>query len=405
METLCLLERSFLKLKGSSSFYENLDEKKRYILMCCYYVFAVNGLYGMIMGSLLPYIAETYGLSDTLSGSLVSAHYVGNLLASFIAGILPLYLGRKKAIMFLSSFVVAGFILIITTGNPFLLLLAFFFTGLSRGSISNFNNATVNEISNSSPQALSFLHSIFAIGALLAPYLVVASVKVGGFSGWKISGVVIIVLTLISLGLFSKMSLEEKTQTKKEKISYDFMKEKHFWILAGILFFYLCGESTINGWLVKYFVDSGILSISYAQFLASLLWVGFLVGRLGIARIGNRYTKDGILKVLTLLMTLFFALLLVSREKSLITLAILGLGLSMAGVYPTTIAASGNFIKKYPMALGILLVLGGIGSIVMPILTGILADHFGIFYGMAAIIVALALTLICVLWYGKESAE
>lgn len=386
----------------SPSFYEKLDDKNRYILKCCYYVFAVNGLYGMIMGSLLPYISESYHLSDTVSGSLLSAHYVGNLLASFIAGVLPLYFGRKNAIIFLSSFVSAGFILMITTGNPFLLLLSFFFTGLSRGSISNFNNSMVNEISESSPAALSFLHSIFAIGALLAPYLVIASVKSFGFSGWKVAGIVIVILTVISLILFSRMDMPRLQKKEKVKVSYEFLKEKNFWILAGLLFFYLCGESTINGWLVKYFVDSQILTIGYAQFLASLLWVGVLLGRLAVSAKGDLFPKEKILFVLTIAMTIFFGILLGAKNQMVITVAIFGLGLSMAGVYPTTIAASGNFIKKYPMAMGILLVIGGIGSIVMPLITGSLSDHLGIFYGMAAIIVALALTILCVFLYSRS---
>ena len=376
----------------NESFYSRLNVDEKYIIKCCYYVFAVNGLYGMIMGSLLPYISEAYNLSDTVSGSLLSSHYVGNLLASFIAGVLPIYLGRKKAVILMSSFVTAGFLLMITTGNPFLLLVSFFFTGLSRGSISN-----------SSSAALSFLHSIFAIGALLAPYLVIGSVRLIGENGWRLAGVVIIVLTALSLIFFSRMKLTEASAEKKKKVvSYEFMKKKTFWLLAGLLFFYLCGESTINGWLVKYFVDSGILTIAYSQFLASLLWIGVLVGRLIVSAIGERFKRIHVLYVLAFATTFFFIVLLASRNQVMITFAILGLGLSMAGIYPTTIAATGGFIKEYPMAMGILLVLGGIGSIVMPTITGALSDQFGIFYGMAAIGVALTIMILCVFLYDRD---
>ncbi|APZ49490.1 hypothetical protein BW721_07270 [Jeotgalibaca sp. PTS2502] len=338
-----------------------------------------------------------------MSGSLLSSHYVGNLLASFFAGVLPIYLGRKKAVILMSSFVTAGFLLMITTGNPFLLLVSFFFTGLSRGSISNFNNSVVNEISNSSSAALSFLHSIFAIGALLAPYLVIGSVRLIGENGWRLAGVVIIVLTALSLIFFSRMKLTEASAEKKKKVvSYEFMKKKTFWLLAGLLFFYLCGESTINGWLVKYFVDSGILTIAYSQFLASLLWIGVLVGRLIVSAIGERFKRIHVLYVLAFATTFFFIVLLASRNQVMITFAILGLGLSMAGIYPTTIAATGGFIKEYPMAMEILLVLGGIGSIVMPTITGALSDQFGIFYGMAAIGVALTIMILCVFLYDRD---
>ena len=173
-------------------------------------------------------------------------------------------------------------------------------------------------------------------------------------------------------------------------------------MLAGLLFFYLCGESTINGWLVKYFVDSGILTIAYSQFLASLLWIGVLVGRLIVSAIGERFKRIHVLYVLAFATTFFFIVLLASRNQVMITFAILGLGLSMAGIYPTTIAATGGFIKEYPMAMGILLVLGGIGSIVMPTITGALSDQFGIFYGMAAIGVALTIMILCVFLYDRD---
>ena len=378
-------------------FYSQLDKNKRYILNCCFFVFAVNGLYAMILGSLLPIISDEYGLNNTMSGALLSAHQAGNLIAGFIAGILPLYLGRKKSIMFLCCFVVMGFSIMILTGNPVLLILGFLFTGLSRGSISNFNNTIVNEVSNSSPAALNFLHSIFAVGALSAPFLVIFCTNMVGGSGWKIAAGVIIVLAIISIYLFSKMKIQDIAKNKeKVKVSYVFLKDKYFLISAGIIFFYLCAEATINGWLVKYFIDSGIMTIEYAQMLASLLWVVILVGRLTCAFIGDKVSKKTLLLTTSIGTAGFYLLLLSSRNLAVITIAIMGLGLSMAGIYPTTVSTIGKTIKAYPMSMGVLLMVSGIGAIAMPIITGALSDAFGILAGMSAIVFAIFLMIFCV---------
>jgi len=379
------------------SFYAQLDSRNKYILLCCFFVFAVNGLYGMILGSLLPLISNAYNLNNTISGGLISAHQVGNLIAGFIAGVLPLYLGRKKAVIFMCCFVIMGFLIMILTGNPVLLILGFLFTGLSRGSISNFNNTMVNEISNSSSAALNILHSIFAIGALLAPFLVIFSTKLTGDFGWKLSAIVIIVLSLISMILFSRMDMDasERIKQKTDK-SYVFMKDRRFLIGSGILFFYLCAEATINGWMVKYFIDSGIMSIQYAQILASLLWVVILAGRLTTAFIGDRISKKITLTVLSVGTVMFYLLLLSTRNTTTITLAIMGLGFSMAGIYPTTVSSLGGIIKTYPMSMGVLLMISGIGAIIMPIITGALADGFGVLAGMSAIIVATLMMLVFV---------
>jgi len=379
------------------SFYSELDKDKRYILNCCFFVFAVNGLYAMILGSLLPIISDEYGLNNTMSGILLSAHQAGNLISGFIAGVLPLYLGRKKSIMFLCSFVVMGFTIMILTGNPVLLIIGFTFTGLSRGSISNFNNTTVNELSNSSPAALNFLHSIFAIGALSAPFLVILCTSMAGDIGWKIAAGVIIILAIISIFLFSKMKIKDAPKKKKNiKVSYEFLKSSYFWISAGIMLFYLCAEATINGWLVKYFIDSSIMTIKYAQILASLLWVVMLAGRLTCAYLGDKVSKKTLLLTTSFGTVAFYLLLLSTRDLTVITIAIMGLGFSMAGIYPTTVASIGNTIKAYPMSMGVLLMIGGSGAIIMPIITGAISDAFGILAGMSAIVVAIILMVFCV---------
>ena len=379
-------------------FYTQLEKDQRYILNCCFFVFAVNGLYSMILGSLLPLISTEYGLNNTVSGSLISAHQAGNLIAAFIAGVLPLYLGRKKSIIFLCSFVVMGFSIMILTGNPILLILGFLFTGLSRGSISNFNNTIVNEVSNSSPAALNILHSIFAVGALISPFVVMLSTNISGELGWKIAVGVIIILAIISMFLFSKMKIDnDGKRIEKVKMSYEFLKDRDFCISAGILFFYLCAEATINGWMVKYFIDSSIMTIEYAQILASLLWVVILAGRLTCAFWGDRISKKVLLLTTSCGTAVFYLLLLSSSNLKIITIAIAGLGFCMAGIYPTTVSTVGNITKSYPMAMGVLLMLAGIGAIIMPIITGALSDSFGILAGMGAIIGAIILMITFVL--------
>ena len=216
--------------------------------------------------------------------------------------------------------------------------------------------------------------------------------------GWKIAAVVIILLASISIYLFSKMKIDDTAKKMKQvKVSYKFMKSKFFWISAGIMFFYLCAEATINGWLVKYFIDSNIMTIQYAQVLASLLWIVILIGRLTCAFLGDKVSKKKLLLITSIGTVSFYMLLLSSQNTTIITIAIMGLGFSMAGIYPTTVSSIGNIIKTYPMAMGVLLMVGGIGAIIMPIITGALSDAYGIFAGMSAIVFAIILMIVCVL--------
>lgn len=48
-------------------------------------------------------------MNKSLSRMLLSAHQLGDLGAGFIAGILPLYIGRKKLALLFLNFVVIGY--------------------------------------------------------------------------------------------------------------------------------------------------------------------------------------------------------------------------------------------------------------------------------------------------------
>ncbi|MGX6970502.1 MFS transporter [Vagococcus bubulae] len=384
------------------TFYKKLNEVDKYILWCCFFIFFVNGLYSMVFGSILPLLSDAYSLNETMSGMLLSSHQAGNLIAGFVAGILPLYYGRKKSILFLSSFVIIGFLLMIGVGTPWVLLLAFFFTGISRGSISNFNNKTVNDITDSNPSALNFLHSLFAVGALLSPFLVILFGQLFGLNGWRWLLVGIIGLIFISQVMFFNMPIEadliQKNQSSKEK-DYSFFKDSLFWNTILIIFFYLCAESAITGWLVTYFIQSDLLTIQQSQMISSLLWVGILIGRLGCVFLGSQLSRGTLITVISIGSAIFYGLLLASNSVTMILISVLGLGVSMGGIYPTAMTIAGSSIKKHPMSLGWILVIGGLGGITMPIVTGYLAQTFTIFWGMAAIILAIFMMLLGVFWY------
>lgn len=371
------------------------EQNKRYILGSCFYAFFINGITGLILGSLLPYLTQTYGLSYQVSGLLLSAHSVGNLAAGFIAGALPAHLGRKRSILLLCSATALGFLGMVLSGNPLFLLLSFLLTGIGRGSVSNFNNVIVTETSDGNPKALNILHSFFAIGAFIAPFLVLVFTQHSA-EYWKFTSLSVTLLACVMVLLFSFMKMDrsaEKAAVKQEK-SFAFLKNAGFWISSGILFFYLCAETAINGWLVTYFKDSGIMTDGYAQTLASLLWLVILFGRLTCAYLSQIVSKQKILVGTAAGTIVFFILLLATRNLVVITISIVGLGFCMAGIYPTTVANVGNVIKSAPMAMGTLLAIAGFGGIIMPAVTGAVADHFDIFGGMAVISIAVILNFV-----------
>ncbi|UJF15708.1 MFS transporter [Jeotgalibaca sp. MA1X17-3] len=384
-----------------NSFYGRLDKKAQYIIGVSFFMFFVNGLYGMLFGSLLPILSDKYQLDDTVSGLLVSGQQIGNLVAGFLSGIVPLYLGLKKSVVVLGSFVIIGFIILISgVGHAFFLFLAFFFVGISRGSVSNFTNKTVNDVSNSSPQALNLMHAIFAIGALISPFLLTLTMANVGGEGWKLILIMIIVFIILSQIFFSKADIDVQVLPKeKRKISFEFLKDSLFWVIIAILFFYMCSEAAITGWLVKFFVDTNVLVLEKAQLLSSFLWLGILIGRVYCSIVSGKMSRKRLLIGISLGMFVSFVALIYSQTTLTVILSSLALGATMGGIYPTAVTLAGVSIKQYPMAMGWILVTGGIGATVAPTFVGVLSDHFDLFFGMQSIIIMIGLMIVSIATY------
>ena len=387
---------------------QSLNAKQKNVIYgICFYAFFINGVIGTSLGALMPFINKAYNLHYETSGLLLSAHSIGNLAASYVAALLPFYLGRKTSATLLSLATVLGFFGMILSGNPIWLFFAFLLTGIGRGSVSNFDNMVINEISDGDPKAFNILHSFFAVGALAAPFAIVVFTKKD--SGlWRLPTALFAFASIMVVLLFSIMKVENKrpVKGKRVKVSYSFLKDSHFWVSTGLLFFYLCAETAINGWLVTYFKDTGLMTTSIAQMLSSLLWFVILFGRLTCAYLLRVVSKKSILLMTSIGSALFFVLLLSTSTMSVIVISIIGLGFCMSGIYPTTIANLGGIIKSTPMAMGMLLSIAGIGSILMPAITGKIAQSYGIFGGMSAITVAIVLNLVfSIANYAKQQPD
>lgn len=368
---------------------KELDTKeKKQQFYISYIVFVINGMLALSIGSLLPFLREARGLDYAFAGMMVSIHSVGNLLSSFLAGALPTKLGRKKSILLFNSFCAIAYLLMIVGTNRWLLLLAFFMTGLARGAASNFNNKTINNLAPGKTWMINGLHAMFSVGAFFFPLLLLA-LTAQSWDNWIYACYFMLAMGILSWILYAVIPVEEeeKVQKEKEKPNLGFLKEPIFLLCAGTMFFYLCVEQGVIGWLITYFKDSGFLEESLAQVMASVLWIMILAGRLTVAWLSTKVKRETLLVAMGIGFVVFCFLLLIGRSPVLIVVGILGFGYSMAGIYPTTVSMAGKIIKEYPLSWSFLLTFASLGSILMPSIIGRIAEESGIVYGMSSLVV------------------
>lgn len=397
--------------------FENQKQNRQFFLS--YIVFMVNGMLALSVGSMLPFIRDARGLDYGFCGMIVSLHSVGNLLSSFFAGIVPAFLGKKKSILLFESFFAISFALILFGQNNFCLVLAFLMTGLARGAASNYCNAKINALAPGKAWIINGLHAMFSIGAFLFPILLTLITGTNA-SNWTYACVMMLAVGVLAWFLYwmipedeeqkkqrktEENGEEKKTAAVSENGSWGFLKEPVFYLVIVTLFFYLCAEQGVIGWMITYFKDTELLSPSVSTITASVQWLMILFGRLTVAAVSLKVAKEKLLPVMGVGLVAFFILLIFSRTTFWIMAGIIGFGYSMAGVYPTTVSFAGKLIQKYPMAWSFILTLASLGSIVMPSVIGKIAETAGIAVGMSSVAVVLVIDFICILALCAYSAK
>ncbi len=361
-------------------------DKYNHIFLRCCYGYAVSGMAVLVIGAILPSIITEAGISFLAAGSLLSGMAIGNLSASFLFPVLVSWLGRKRAIFFITLCApVCLFILSILPPFPIMYSVMLIY-GLVRGSITILNNSAVNDIYGSKATGkLNLLHCFFAVGAFLAPFLTAVLMKLG--FNWRHVLYLILILTAATAALYGTMDdtlLNEtsnrinKDKGKKDSQDRSFLKSYSFYGIAFILFFYLGLENCINGWFVTYLQNTNVMSATYATALVSFTWLVIMAGRLICAALSKKLDKSTIILILSLGSAACFFLLISTKNLTLITAALLGLGFFLSGIYPTCIANAGPMIKGSTLGMSVLTAISAMGGIITPQIIGGIADRIGI---------------------------
>ena len=341
--------------------------------------FFLGGICAISAGIIVSILRDRYSLSYSFSGTLVSAMSIGNMLALMISGVLPGKIGEKGTTLILSSGAFFGYLLMAVTGSPVLLLAAFLLAGVSKGCTANKCTLLVSNNTDDKQKALSMLNAWFAFGALLCPFLV--SFLQRKSNTLPMLGVSFAGLCLWLLFLWAGLPGKPSGPERKHAADYSFFRSPVFWILTMLLFCQNAAEYTVNGWVVTYYKNEQILSGPLAAYTVTVQWGLNLVARLLLAFVLKVKKPYKALAVMGVGVTVMYAVLL-RMHSAVPALIVLGLfAFSIAGVYPMTIACTGEMMSS--ASLGFLLSFAGIGGIVFPWLVGIIADAAGLRTGMA----------------------
>ena len=378
----------------------NQTKTENKLVLGTMFAFGVSGAGSLALGSLIPFLRETYNLSYDFAGILVSLQSIGNLAAIGLMGFLPVFLGRRKAVLTTALWMAVAYLIFTTgIGGAFLLPVACFATGVAKGGNANFANTMMSTLPGKKASVgYNLAHGAYAIGALLSPLLVVACTS-GNPGGWRLMTAGLAVLCVIQMVDYMIVPLPaENIQKSVKSIDRSFLKKKSFWLAAAILFFYVSTEYAINGWLVTYFQDIGVLSDNVAQMMSSLLWLVMFIGRMIGAAIVGKVSRKTLLTIDGVGLVAFFLLVFFSRSEMPIFLGIAGVGLFQATIYTTAMAVGTEAVRGNDLGVSWMILAGSAGGILAPATVGFVAERAGIQAGMGVVVATTILLLVTILF-------
>ena len=346
--------------------------------------FFFSGNCAISAGVVVSLLQEEYGFAYGMTGTLLSLMSIGNLIAGFLVGVLPGALGMKRSVLLLTIGYAVGYSLMGLTGAVAVLALAFFLVGIAKGSVMNTCTILVSDNSANRTRGMNLMHSCYACGALLCPFLIAAAARVSTALAVFLLAVLGLMLWLV-YGFTPLGGGSQKTARTKEVIDWSFLHAPRFWLLTGLLFCQNAAEQSVTGWMVTYFKGSGIIAGSLAAYTVTVMWGATLVARLLIAFVFPFKNPRKAMVGMSVLCTFFYVLLVRADTQGMAIVLLFAFAFSMAGLNPTAVASAGRMTSVTSM--GIMLPAASSGAILMPWIIGIVAEKAGLAAGMASNIV------------------
>lgn len=232
------------------------------------------------------------------------------------------------------------------------------------------------------------LHLFYGLGAFIAPVLVAQAILLSGDINWAywLLALLILPIALWEARLPSPPIQADGQDGQAARLNYGL-------ILPVVVFFFLNvgAEASFGGWIFTYARALNLGSDTGAAILNSMFWGAFTLGRLAAIPIAARFQARWILLADLLACLASLALLLAGRSVYPAALVgVIGTGLSMASIFPTTMTLAGRNMPINGRTTGLFFVGVSAGTMFFPWLIGQLFEPVGPQVTMQIILACLA---------------
>jgi FHS family Na+ dependent glucose MFS transporter 1 len=379
--------------------------------------FAALGLHASILGPTLPRLAEhTHSPLDAIS-FLFTAGALGYLLGSFFGGRLYDRVAGHALMGGMLILMAAMLALMSVIPTLWLLTLVWLLEGAAGGALDVGGNTLMVWLHGRQVGPyMNALHFFFGIGSFVAPLIVAQALALSGEirgAYWVLSVLMLPVAAWLlrvpsphspagvggpppgdpqPMGAADADVQQAESARVAARRSYE---QRIVVLISLLLLLYVGAEVAFGGWIYTYAVALGLTDAATAAYLTSAFWGALTLGRFLSIPLAARFRPRMILLTDLLgCLASVSVLLLWPGSVAAVWLGTLGIGLSMASIFPTCITLAGRRIRVTGQVTGWFLVGSSLGGMSLAWLIGQLFEPVGPPITMGLILVDLVAALI-----------
>ncbi len=333
----------------------------------------VYGMIAAMLGTILPDLSDRFRLTPAQNGTIAFMQALGLMVASLCVGPLLDNEGDKIGLVLgLALIAIALFVLPRSPGFRNIVFLLFLL-GVGGGIVVTGANALVSGVSEAHrATALNLVNLFFGLGGWATPFISANLFK----RNWVRLCYTVASLTVLTLAVqaVAKMPAPSGVASFVLADAGPVLGRPLLFMLGLFLFLYVSCEVGVWNWLPRHLIAQGIPESRALNILSLGFALGLLIGRLGVSPILIRVPETSVTLAASIAMAATTFLMLRTNKPAAAFALVFIAGLSMAPVFPTTLAIVGNtFPRMTGTAIGFVITCGWAGLAVSSRLIGAIA--------------------------------
>ena len=303
--------------------------------------FITLGLTTASLGPSLPSLAVNTGTLISQISYLFTARSGGYLIGSWLGGrTYDRSDGHRVLVLMLSAIAITLALIPIIT-NLWALIFILMIVGFAEGAVDVGGNTLLVWLYRKDVSPfMNALHAFFGVGSLLSPLILGLALRLsnGITYGYWLLAVTVIPVMIWILRLPSPKADTAMERGSESKGTLDRSEITLILIICIFFFLYAGGEVSFGGWIYTYSLEMGLADETSAAYLNSGFWGAFTLARLLSIPLAKRMRPRIMMSIDLAGCLLSVGAILLWPQSSLeLWLGTIGIGASIASIFPTTL--------------------------------------------------------------------